>query len=464
MTTNRIVVIGGGLGGLACAAILARAGRRVVVLEKASAPGGRAASQEDGGAWLNLGPHALYRGGAGRKVLEELGVEPAGAAPRVSGSLALDGGKVHALPVGLMSILWTGLLGVGEKVEVARALQGVARSTGLLRGQSVRAWIDATVGRAGSRRLLEALVRVATYSNAPELAAADETVRQLQRAAGTGVLYVDGGWQSIVEALRARAVEAGVEVKVSARAVSVDRGRVGLADAIVDRCGPGGAIVAAAGPAVAAELVPGSASLAAAARGRGPDPRGVPRSRAVGAAAPAGPLLPRDRSAALLLAPQRDRAARPRGPARRSTRRATWRRGRRRTRRRSRRCWTGCSRAGARTWWRGASCRSWPWPSDLHAADRARPEPVVADAPGVLVVGDWVGRGAMLVDASLASARAAADHVLASGAGGSPRPRRSRPGRGADPDDGGGRGGVPGSRAAPVGALLPHDRQRGGRR
>ena len=43
---------------------------------------------------------------------------------------------------------------------------------------------------------------------------------------------------------------------------------------------------------------------------------------------------------------------------------------------------------------------------------RGRPGPEVADVPGLYVVGDWVGDEGLLVDASLASARKAADLIL----------------------------------------------------
>ena len=42
---------------------------------------------------------------------------------------------------------------------------------------------------------------------------------------------------------------------------------------------------------------------------------------------------------------------------------------------------------------------------------RGRPGPAVPDAPGLFVVGDWVGGEGMLLDASLASAERAADEL-----------------------------------------------------
>src|SRR5262249_40321200 len=89
---DSIVVVGGGLGGLACAAYLARAGRSVTVLERAAALGGRARTTREGDFYLNLGPHALYRKGAGTEVLAELEVRHTGGVPKASGGCAIDGG------------------------------------------------------------------------------------------------------------------------------------------------------------------------------------------------------------------------------------------------------------------------------------------------------------------------------------------------------------------------------------
>ena len=81
MAGDDTIVVGGGLGGLTAAAFLARSGCRVTVLERAAAPGGRAATRESNGFYLNLGAHALYRGGHGSRVLDELGVTRPGGVP-----------------------------------------------------------------------------------------------------------------------------------------------------------------------------------------------------------------------------------------------------------------------------------------------------------------------------------------------------------------------------------------------
>jgi phytoene desaturase len=57
--TNRVIIVGAGLGGLACALHLAGAGRDVTVIERAGIPGGRAGRLELDGYRFDLGPTVL---------------------------------------------------------------------------------------------------------------------------------------------------------------------------------------------------------------------------------------------------------------------------------------------------------------------------------------------------------------------------------------------------------------------
>ena len=110
-----VVVVGGGLSGLLSAALLSRRGVPVVVIERAPAPGGRAATREKQGFSFNLGPHALYRRGVLKRTLQELGVEVTGGVPTGSGGYAIAGGRVNTLPIGLSSLITTGAIGLGAK-------------------------------------------------------------------------------------------------------------------------------------------------------------------------------------------------------------------------------------------------------------------------------------------------------------------------------------------------------------
>src|SRR4030095_13470337 len=92
-----VAVVGGGLAGLAGAALAARDGRSVVLFEQASEVGGRARTRTDHGFNLNLGPHALFRDGIALKVLRDLGVEPQVALLDQSGSYLVKAGRLYGL-------------------------------------------------------------------------------------------------------------------------------------------------------------------------------------------------------------------------------------------------------------------------------------------------------------------------------------------------------------------------------
>jgi phytoene dehydrogenase-like protein len=52
-------------------------------------------------------------------------------------------------------------------------------------------------------------------------------------------------------------------------------------------------------------------------------------------------------------------------------------------------------------------------PTASAGGTRGRPSPEIADVPGLYVAGDWVGDEGLLVDASLASAKRAAEMISA---------------------------------------------------
>ncbi|WP_437952116.1 FAD-dependent oxidoreductase [Sorangium sp. So ce296] len=264
--TKDVVVVGGGLAGLAAAAYLGRAGRSVAVIEKAHAPGGRAVTQESHGFSLNLGAHALYRGGPAQEVLRELGVRYTGAPPPGSGALALDRGALHTLPSGALSLLTTGLFGLAAKLEVGRVLGGLAAMRPApLDAVPVSAWLRDAFRTPEVRRFVGMLVRLTTYCADADRQSAGAALAQVQLALSQGVLYLDGGWQTLVDGLRAAAAAAGVEILTGARAtrVAAEGGAVSFVElANGDRLRTGAALVAAS-PRAAAALAPDVPALAA---------------------------------------------------------------------------------------------------------------------------------------------------------------------------------------------------------
>lgn len=257
---EKVIIVGGGLAGLTAANFLAQAGREVLLFEKSHNLGGRASTVAKNGIHFNLGPHALYRSGQGYKILRELNVPFTGASPKVSGSLAIARGQKHTLPAGAGTLLTTSLFGLSAKLEVARLMTALPKvNPETINRLTVREWLDSEFRHPDVRQLVQAFFRLGTYTNAPEIQSAGSALAQFQMALKESVVYLDGGWQTLVEGLRAKAEQAGVKLQAGARVARIERdaqtGRalgVRLADGAMHAAT---AVIVAAGPKEACELV-----------------------------------------------------------------------------------------------------------------------------------------------------------------------------------------------------------------
>ncbi|MEO7993646.1 MAG: FAD-dependent oxidoreductase [bacterium] len=217
------VVIGGGLAGLTASMSLARSGQEVVLIERAAELGGRATTQKEGEFLFNQGPHALYVKGVGEAILRDLGVTLEGGSPKAAG-LAMSRGRLFPLPTDVPSLFFGGLLGFQGKLEIARAMTALRDidKAALVR-TTVRQWVEKTVWTAEARHYLYAVIRLATFANNPDQLSASVALTQLQRAIDAHVRYLDGGWQSLVDQLALNGRLAGVQQRVSTKVERVAR-------------------------------------------------------------------------------------------------------------------------------------------------------------------------------------------------------------------------------------------------
>jgi phytoene dehydrogenase-like protein len=424
---HNVIIIGGGIGGLAAATLIARSRKTVRLFEQSHALGGRAQTKKQNGFYLNIGPHALYRSGRGIEVLRELGIEPRGKVPSVSGAFAIKDGAKHTFPAGAVSLLTTGLFGLSAKLEAARMLASIGKIDGNLRMDiSVREWLDQNISHREVQDFVLAAFRVATYINAPELMSAGAAIEQLKKAQDKSVLYLDGGWQTLVDGLHEAAMRSGVIIETGARVEAVTRDATGAVEGVRHADGRAlraSTVVIASSPSAAVALVedgeltslaqwadeaiPVKAACFDLALSRLPRPNdtfalGIDRPLYFSVHSAAAQLAPEGCAliqAAMYLSPEHSDAAE--------------------DVERELEALVDLVQPG----WREAVVyrRFLPAMTVANAiplarrdGTRGRPNPTVNDVPGLFVVGDWVGDEGMLVDAALSSARQAAAIVTAS--------------------------------------------------
>lgn len=257
-----LLVVGGGLAGLAAAALAARGGRSVLVLEKGAEPGGLARTRQRQGYYFNLGPRALFGAGHGQRVLRDLGVQWRGHAPPPSGLVEWRGG-LHALPASLSSLMRTGLFDWRDKLQFGYWFQKLGTLNAAEYDRlAIDEWIRAQRLRPRVAALLTALLRLGTYANAPDRASAGAALAQLQLALRGNVEYLDGGWQTLVDGLRQAAQSNGARIESGARVERVvDRGAAAALVRLADgRQIEADAVILACGLEASAALVDGPAA------------------------------------------------------------------------------------------------------------------------------------------------------------------------------------------------------------
>lgn len=255
-TALDVAVIGGGLAGLTTACYLAHAGRSVTVFEQAPELGGRAATQHSAGFAFNRGAHAFYSGGAASRVLQELRIPYTYGTP--GGIWVLQHGRLDPFPAGLWTLLRSQVLRPRDKLELARIFATVARlDSRSLAGVSVQTWIERSSTRPAVRQLIASLARPFVFTTALDLVSAEVLIDKLQRVRTHPVQYINGGWHSLVAALRDSAAQAGAQIVQSCGVASIEHA-AGQIDGVHLRDGrfvPTRAVVIATAPRSALKLI-----------------------------------------------------------------------------------------------------------------------------------------------------------------------------------------------------------------
>src|SRR5688500_11161637 len=164
MARSRIVIIGGGIAGLACAREVVRSGDavEVTILDAAARPGGKLRREPIAGVPIDVGAESvLARRPEALALMDEVGLAGAVVHPTTTSARIWTRGALHPLPRGtLMGVPSdpADALGVLTPAEVARAQHEEPWAAGELDDVSVGDYVGACLGEAVVERLVEPLL------------------------------------------------------------------------------------------------------------------------------------------------------------------------------------------------------------------------------------------------------------------------------------------------------------------
>lgn len=209
-----VVIIGGGLAGYVAANFIATTNLSVLILEKGKKVGGRARTDTIHQQYFNLGPHAFYKKGKARPILEELGITFEGKTPKLGG-LLIENNNMYTAPFSPLGIFATRFLNWKERLEWISSMVKIKNSEpDNLATLTFQQWVQQTAKSEKVQALLSIMGRLATYCHAPEKVSAKVIVSHIQYSMG-GVIYLDGGWQTIIDQLHNQAVISGVQIQTA---------------------------------------------------------------------------------------------------------------------------------------------------------------------------------------------------------------------------------------------------------
>ncbi|MFP7300350.1 phytoene desaturase family protein [Neobacillus niacini] len=221
--TNKydVVIIGGGVAGYVAANYLAKTNLSILILEKGKKAGGRARTDVIRQQYFNVGPHAIYKKGKAKAILEELDIQLNGGSPKTD-AILVENNLEYQAPFSPIGLLTTRLLNVKERLEWAGVLlKVVSADTEKLAYQTFKNWVQLAARSEKIQSLLYVLGRLATYCHAPEQASAKIIVSQL-KAVMSGVLYLDYGWQTLIDQLHNKAVISGIQIRTHTSVKQID--------------------------------------------------------------------------------------------------------------------------------------------------------------------------------------------------------------------------------------------------
>jgi phytoene dehydrogenase-like protein len=182
--------------------------------------GDRARTTVIDGFDFNQGPHALFLTDAGNSVLKEIGIPYTGGIA-ASKAYLIIGGKKHEVPDE-----YSFLSGKSDESSggsnASQFFDSLAKIDFSEKNVTVQEWLDKNIHDKNFAEI-KTLVRLNTYGNDPDIQSIGSVLRQIYVGSRSGVMYVDGGWQTFVDGLLTAAKNANARIVMGKKAMKVKR-------------------------------------------------------------------------------------------------------------------------------------------------------------------------------------------------------------------------------------------------
>lgn len=220
------VVIGSGVGGMCAAALLAHAGKRVLLAEKRRYLGGRFSTVDHDGFKCATGGLAVPVGRDLEQVCDAIGV-PSGVKPSHRVGIWLDGEFFNLATGGTRSIIQQVSKDDAEMAAVVSALNGAMKDQPAPENLSFQSWLNQYTDNPRIHGIFQGTIASLLTVNAWELPAA-QYFRLIKVIAPLRFGFIEGGSLKLWERMARLIVEAGGEVWTAAptERIHASEGRV----------------------------------------------------------------------------------------------------------------------------------------------------------------------------------------------------------------------------------------------
>ncbi len=220
----KAIVVGGGLAGLASAALLCKSGYETTLFEKMTQIGGRATVMEKDGFRLNFGAHAVY----GRdksfmlQVLNRLGISLSwSTADSEKVRYILQDGTATAAPIYIKGMLETKLLpGIHDKFDFVRAVFSIlfSKNQGTNHAATLGEWVDSQQWSDNTKAFILHLAGTNFFTKHPRDLEMHRFLKYYSRIFRTHhpVSYINGGWGELIKQLELSIASNGGQIMTKA--------------------------------------------------------------------------------------------------------------------------------------------------------------------------------------------------------------------------------------------------------